>query len=226
MRKWSQWMAAFGFIGLGYVLGASGIGGSVAVWAQNDEAKDPPAAAAAAGASSEETQKKISAAFEALKVAREALETESLYTSATKSINAFGVLSGGFNAVDDLETGRGVDPETFAALYADLATEEVKLKLSKDDKGRLVYNGKLIQMYPISRLRKTFDARIALSGEKPAADSAAPAKEKPAAEEKPEEEKPEAEEKPAAKKPAKKEEAAEEEKPEEKAEEKKEEKSE
>lgn len=188
MRKWSQWMAAFGFIGLGYVLGATGISGSVAVWAQND-AQDAPAAAVQPGAASEDTQKKITAAFEALKVAREAMETESLYISATKTMNSFGVLSGGLNAVEDLETGRGVDPETFAALYADLATEEVKLKLSKDDKGRLVYNGKLVQMYPISRLRKTFDARNALSGEKPATDSAAPAQEKPEAEEKTEEKK-------------------------------------
>ena len=188
MRKWSQWMAAFGFMGLGYVLGAAGVTGSVVVWAQNEEEK-PAAVAAAAGASSEEAQKKIAAAFEALKVAREALETESLYFSATKTMNSFGVLSGGLNAVEDLETGRGVDPETFAALYADLATEEVKLKLSKDDKGRLVYNGKLIQMYPISRLRKTFDARNALSGEKPASDTAAPPKEKPEAEDKPDEEK-------------------------------------
>ena len=191
MRKWSQWMAAFGFIGLGYVLGASGLTGSIAVLAQDETEKPAAAAAPAAGASSEETQKKITAAFEALKAAKEALEAESLYVSATKTMNSFGVLSGGLNAVEDLETGRGVDPETFAALYADLATEEVKLKLSKDDKGRLVYNGKLIQMYPISRLRKTFDARNALSGEKPAADSAEPAKEKPAAEEKPEEKAPE-----------------------------------
>ncbi|MES2789294.1 MAG: hypothetical protein V4719_06705 [Planctomycetota bacterium] len=186
MRKWSQWMAAFGFIGLGYALGVSGISGSVAVWAQND-AKDAAPVAPPVGASSEEAQKKITAAFEALKTAREALETESLYVSATKNLNAFGVLSGGFNAVEDLESGRGVDPETFAALYSDLATEEVKLKLSKDDKGRLVYNGKLIQMYPISRLRKTFDARNALSGEKPAAATGAPAKEKAEPEEKKEE---------------------------------------
>ena len=212
-------MAAFGFIGLGYFLGASGLTGTVSAWAQNEEEK-PAAATAAAGASSEEAQKKITTAFEALKAAREALEAESLYTSATKSMNSFGVLSGGLNAVEDLETGRGVDPETFAALYADLATEEIKLKLSKDDKGRLVYNGKLIQMYPISRLRKTFDARNALSGEKPNSDTAAPAKEKPATEEAPEE-KPEEVKKPVKKE--KKEDAAEEKK-EEKAEEKKEEK--
>ena len=175
MRKCSQWIAALGLVGMGYVLGVTGIPGAVAVWAQDE--KEAPAATAQPGASSEEAQKKITAAFEALQAARETLEAESLYTSATKTVNAFGVLSGGMNAVEDLETGRGVDPETFAALYAGLATEEVNLKLSKDDKGRLVYNGKLVQMYPISRLKKTFDARNALSGEKPAAAGSAPPKE-------------------------------------------------
>ncbi|MDB5335531.1 MAG: hypothetical protein JWN70_1150, partial [Planctomycetaceae bacterium] len=63
MRKWSQWMAAFGFIGLGYVLGASGVTGSIAVWAQDETEKPAAAAAPAAGASSEDTQKKIAAAF-------------------------------------------------------------------------------------------------------------------------------------------------------------------
>lgn len=193
MRKWSQWVAALSLVGVGYVLGVTGIPGAVAVWAQDE--KEAPAATAQPGAASEEAQKKITAAFEALKAAREALEAESLYTSATKTINSFGVLSGGLNAVEDLETGRGVDPETFAALYAGLATEEVNLKLSKDDKGRLVYNGKLVQMYPISRLKKTFDARNALSGEKPTADSAAPAKKKSEdSEEKPEETKEETKE--------------------------------
>ncbi len=192
MRKWSQWMAACGLIGFGYILGASGFAGSVSVWAQN-EPEEKAAAAVQPGAVSEDAQKKITAAFEALKAAREALETETLYLPATKTMNAFGILSGGLNAIEDLETGRGVDPETFAALYADLGTDEVKAKMTKDDKGRLVYNGKLVQMYPISRLRKTFDARAALSGEKPAAD-AAPGKEKPA-EEKPEEKEEKTEEK-------------------------------
>ena len=174
MRKCSQWLMACGLIGLGYFLGTSGFVGSMSAIAQ-DAAADKAAAATQPGALSEEVQKKITAAFEAVKAAREALEAENLYLPATTSTNTFGILSGGLNAIEDLETGRGVDPETFAALYADMATEEVKSKLTKDDKGRLVYNGKLVQMYPISRLRKTFDARAALSGEKPAA-SSAPAK--------------------------------------------------
>lgn len=192
MRKWSQWLAACGLIGFGYVLGAGGFSGAVNLWAQNEA---QPAATAQPGAVSEDAAKKITAAFEALKAAREALEGESLYTPATKTTNVFGILSGGLNAIEDLETGRGVDPETFAALYADLGTDEVKSKLTKDDKGRLVYSGKLVQMYPISRLRKTFDARAALSGEKPAAGTTEPGKEKPKAEEKTEEKEEKTEEK-------------------------------
>lgn len=164
MQKWSQWLMACGLIGVGYLLGASGFAGTVRAWAQDEKAEAP--AAVQPGAVSEEAQKKITAAFESLKAAREALEADSRYVSATTTTNVFGILSGGLNAVEDLESGRGVDPETFAALYADLGTDAVKTKLTKDDKGRLVYGGKLIQMYPISRLRKTFDARGALSGEK------------------------------------------------------------
>ena len=72
------------------------------------------------------------------------------------------------DAISDLETGRGVDPETFAALYAEQATDEVRLKLTRDDQGRLLYNGKLVQMYSISRLKTAFAAKNALSGDKSA----------------------------------------------------------
>lgn len=191
MRKWSQWMSACGLVGFGYLLGTSGITGIVSARAQNDA--EPPAASAQPGNLTEETQKKIQSAFGAIKAAHEALESESKYISATRSVNVFGILSGGLDAIGDLETGRGVDPETFAALYADQGTEEVKLKLSRDDAGRLVYNGKLIQMYSISRLKSAFAARNALSGEKAAPGAAGAPKEKPetkkedAAEEKKEE---------------------------------------
>ena len=58
------------------------------------------------------------------------------------AINAFLVLSGGGNALDDLESGHGVDPETFAALYAGLAIPEIGDHLAKDDQSRLTYKGK------------------------------------------------------------------------------------
>ena len=50
------------------------------------------------------------------------LESENQrYESATEGINYFALSVGGVDAIRDLEEGRGVDPETFAALYADRA---------------------------------------------------------------------------------------------------------
>ncbi|MCH7688590.1 MAG: hypothetical protein IH899_18235 [Planctomycetes bacterium] len=88
-----------------------------------------------------------------------ALQQENVYNSATKGLNSFLVSTGGGDAVADLESGRGVDPETFAALYADLATDEVAQHLAKDEEGRLTYKGKLVRIYPIARLKELFTKR-------------------------------------------------------------------
>ncbi|MBI1346392.1 hypothetical protein GC163_08885 [bacterium] len=114
---------------------------------------------------SDEAQRKILAAHEALKVAMEALKAESLYTPATRGMNVYGILTGGLNAIDDLEAGRGVDPETFAALYSDLADDEVQQHISKDSDGRLTYKNKLIRIYPTSRLKRLYQQRQLLTGE-------------------------------------------------------------
>lgn len=114
---------------------------------------------------SDEAQRKIVAANEALKAAMEALKAESLYTPATRSLNVYGILTGGLNAIDDLEAGRGVDPETFADLYADLAVDEVQQHLAKDSDGRLTYKNKLVRIYPTSRLKRLHNQRQLLTGE-------------------------------------------------------------
>lgn len=114
---------------------------------------------------SEDVAKKIQAAYDALKQAAEGLKNESLYTPATKSLNTYAILSGGVNALEDLESGRGVDPETFAALYAGDAIEEVAQNLSKDEDGRLTYKNRVIRIYPISRLKKLHAQRLILTGE-------------------------------------------------------------
>ena len=190
MRSTSRWVQGVMLMGVGYCLGVVSMQSGWRAWAQNEGA----APASTAGAASEDATKKIVAAYKALEAAREALEGESLYIPATKTLNVFGTLSGGVDAMSDLESGRGVDPETFAALYAGQAKDELVPKLSRDEENRLLYNGKLIQMYPISRLKKLYDSRAALTGEKPSkATGEAPAGEKPAeetpAEEKPAEEK-------------------------------------
>jgi len=140
---------------VGYVWGRSD--GSVGT--SQVAAQDPVAGP------SEETQRKIQAANDSLKIALEGLKAESLYNPATQGMNVYGVLSGGLDAIDDLESGRGVDPETFAALYSDLALDEVQQNLSKDAEGRLTYKNKLIRVYPITRLKRQHAKRLVLTGE-------------------------------------------------------------
>jgi hypothetical protein len=78
-------------------------------------------------------------------------------------VNSFLVLSGGGNARADLESGMGVDPETFAALYADQAIPEIQQNLAKDDDNRLTYNGTVVQMYSKSKLQRLYAERIKLT---------------------------------------------------------------
>lgn len=155
MSTAGRWCSAIGLLGLGFLLGRADFQFGPSIHAEDAEVTGP----------SEETTKKIQLVNDALKAATESLKNESLYTAATKPINVLGVLSGGLNAVDDLESGRGVDPETFAALYADEATDDVKLHLGKDEDGRLTYKNKVIRIYPISRLKKLQAQRKVVTGE-------------------------------------------------------------
>lgn len=153
MRWYARLTMVVGVLSLGYVLGRLDAGSALAI------GQETPAGP------SEEAARKVLAANEALKLAMDALKNESLYVPATRPMNVYGILSGGVNAIDDLEAGRGVDPETFAALYADQAIDEVAQHLSKDSEGRLTYKNKLIRIYPVSRLKKNMSQRQILSGE-------------------------------------------------------------
>lgn len=102
---------------------------------------------------SEDTLRKIRIAMDAVADAQSSLENEQLYVPAIQGTNSFAVMVGGINAIQDLERGLGVDPETFVGLYAGFATEEVSPKLGYDGDGRLTYDGRLIRLYPKSRLR-------------------------------------------------------------------------
>ncbi len=155
MMTTGRWLSAIGLVGLGFLLGRMDFHTVSVIRAQDADATGP----------SDETTKKIQLANDALKAAAESLKNESLYIAATKPINVLGILSGGINAVDDLESGRGVDPETFAALYADEATDDVKLHLGKDEDGRLTYKNKVLRIYPISRLKKMNAQRKVVTGE-------------------------------------------------------------
>lgn len=135
-------------LALGYLLGTTG-------------AVAPAAFAQAEGSGvSQDSEAKIRSAQIALQEAMEQLRQDGNYTSITDGVNAFLVLSGGGDARRDLESGNGVDPETFAALYAGKAIPEIADALGQDDEGRITYNEKPIQMYSRKRLERMFAERL------------------------------------------------------------------
>ncbi|WP_437201328.1 hypothetical protein [Planctomicrobium sp. SH664] len=112
---------------------------------------------------SEENAKKIRAAYQKLEDAMEGLRGAGRYEAITKGANSFLILSGGGNAKEDLESGRGVDPETFAALYAGQALPEIKELLTTDDQGRILYNNEVVRIYSKSRLDRLYADRVKLT---------------------------------------------------------------
>ncbi|WP_437230004.1 hypothetical protein SH661x_001732 [Planctomicrobium sp. SH661] len=135
-------------LGIGYTFGVSGVALNM-VTAQDE----------AAGLS-EQTGNKIRDAHRRLQEAKEALEADGKYEAITDGINSFLVFTGGGNAREDLESGRGVDPETFAGLYAGRALPEIQTLLSVNDQGQITYNNEVVRMYPKSRLQKLFAQRL------------------------------------------------------------------
>lgn len=134
-----------------------------------------PAVPARSSGPSPLTLEKIKIAYDALVDASDALAKEGYYASATTEVNVFGVLSGGVNAIADLQSGNGVDPETFAAIYAGSVKPEVEALLQRDPDNRYTYDGKLVQMYPVSELRRRFLIRARLTGQiQPAAEKTTP----------------------------------------------------
>ena len=112
---------------------------------------------------SDDTATKIHAAHEALKSAMDALQQDGKYEGLSETPNAFLILCGGGNATEDLASGQGVDPETFAALYAGSVKPEIKDSLTRDDQGRLLHNDQLVRLYSRTRLEKLFAERTKLS---------------------------------------------------------------
>jgi|GEM_PF-554165 len=156
-----------GLLLIGYIAGASQILSPAALLAQAGKGKSRPAGdAQAAALLSDEAKGKIKAAAEALKAAQEALESENHYSkSAIKGVNSFTVLTGGGGSMDDLKTANGVDPETFAALYAGLAADDVAPDLGRDSENKLTYKGRVVRMYPVSAIRAAYARRSEITGE-------------------------------------------------------------
>lgn len=154
MNKLLRASLVAGIFCAGYWAGQSGLTGTSELQAQPEAVRKAPSA---------ETVEKIRLAQDALAVAQQSLETEDLYVPAVQGTNAFAVTVGGLDAVQDLERGLGVDPETFVGLYAGMATEEIAPRLGYDDEGRLTYNGRLVRLYPKSRLRQLYAEREKIS---------------------------------------------------------------
>ncbi len=153
MTTWMRGLGMIALVAFGYFLGASGLGRPATVEAQ------PPVEGLA-----DDLALKVKAAHEAVTAAAVSLQGDQKLVPATTAVNSFAVLSGGVNALEDLESGRGVDPETFAGLYAGLAVDEVRAKLSKDEEGRLTYDGKVVKLYPISKIRLMYAERDRILG--------------------------------------------------------------
>ncbi|MCY2963854.1 MAG: hypothetical protein NT069_09445 [Planctomycetota bacterium] len=164
MRRAFPWVGGVGLLLVGYVLGSLQLFTPTAIFAQGTKG----ATASDGGVKidlMDETQTKIRAAADAMRSAADALANEQKYQPATKGMNTFAILSGGRNTVDDLENGAIVDPETYSALYADLATDTVAVHLGRDSENRLTYKGKVIRIYPVQFLQSRYLLRSMLTGE-------------------------------------------------------------
>ena len=147
MRRFQIALFGVAMIGVGYL------------WGANQLPQHQLNAQDSGAGVSDSTAQKIQEAYHKLQEASEALQSEGRYTSVTEGINGFLVLSGGGNAEEDLKSGRGVDPETFAALYAGKALPEIQEMLETDDQGRILYNNEVVRMYSKSRLQRLFAIR-------------------------------------------------------------------
>lgn len=155
MRRWRDLVLAGMMLSVGYLLGTMGAGRQVLQAQEQKEKIDLGIAM--------ETADKIRSANRSLKEAADALQAEGKYESITNGVNAFLVLSGGGNAREDLASGRGVDPETFAALYAGQAIPEIQDLLGRDEQGRLTYNNEVVRIYSVSRLQRLYAQRLQIT---------------------------------------------------------------
>jgi hypothetical protein len=156
MQRGRQYWTMAAVLTVGYLLGSAQVVKLPIVFGQDGTGP------------SDEAIKKIQKAYDELRSAQDTLKQEGLLKPVTKSLNCYAVLAGGIDAERDLEEGKGVDPETFAALYAGDAIESVAPELSRDEEGRLTYKNKVVRIYPISRLKKIHEYRQQLIGEAPA----------------------------------------------------------
>jgi hypothetical protein len=148
-----RWIPRFAFCSslmfVGYLLGALQFGAPLRLRAD-------PAPDAIAGT----VRDKLRDADRVLSEAMQVLQDEKRYVPAIVGLNAFATSVGGVDAMADLESGQGVDPETFAGLYAGQAAPEVAEHLAHDSQGRVTYKNRIVRLYNPTRLKQLFAARV------------------------------------------------------------------
>jgi len=132
---------------VGYIAGSLGLFGTTPALAQLDT---PP---------SEDAENKVRSVNRAMNEAVEQLRQDGRYKTVTTGTNSFIVMMGGGDAGEDLASGNGVDPETFAALYAGQVVPEFSEQIGWDAEGRLTYEGKPVQLYSKKKLESIYKER-------------------------------------------------------------------
>lgn len=160
MRRVVRLSSSIGLLCAGYVLGSLQVGGPAFLRA---EPQPQSQSQSLSEGIPDAVKSKLREANRALVDAIQALGEEKRYVSAIQGVNAFAASVGGVDAIADLESGQGVDPETYAGLLSGQALPEVAENLSHDAEGRLTYKSKSIRMYSPTRLRQLFALRAELA---------------------------------------------------------------
>lgn len=149
MRRVVRLSSGLGLLFAGYVLGSLQVGGPSFLRAD-------PASPSLSEGIPDAAKAKLRDANRALADAVQSLTEEKRYVPAIQGVNAFAASVGGTDAIADLESGQGVDPETYAGLLSGQALPEVAENLARDSEGRLTYKNKSIRIYSPTRLRQLF----------------------------------------------------------------------
>ena len=111
------------------------------------------------------TSDRIKEGFDNFRRAQDALQQSGRYVPAAGGVNCFVTLAGGYDVLGSLRNGRGVDPETYCALEAGFAPQEVLSDLGRDASGRLTYRDELVRLLPRGELRTLYLRRAQVLGE-------------------------------------------------------------
>lgn len=149
MRGVARTTVCLGFLSFGYLIGSLQVGPPAFLLAEPKSDSSLPAA----------VRDRLREVNRNLSETMQALQEEKRYMPAIQGVNSFATSVGGVDALGDLESGSGVDPETFAGLYAGQAVAEVAEHLSRDAEGHLTYKNKVVRMYNPTRMKQMFLAR-------------------------------------------------------------------